>query len=155
MIRQIAPYIIEAAGELVKEGLRTYVDSKAPKPSERVEPLVTIIEPPEQDTGCPYCAVVRMLSYAHRSLLRAKQKPALTNIYTEIASNAVSEAVGVIHRLEPSVENGHMINKLHKLEVTLLRSLSISDLDRVASDLWELTDLCYDLAEAVPQTVRR
>jgi hypothetical protein len=151
VIRQIAPYIIEAAGELVKDTLRTYVDSKAPKGPLEPEPLVTIIEPTEQDSSCPYCTVIRMLCYAHRSLERAKEKPDLVNIYTEIATNAVGEAVGVMHRLEPSIENGRILTKLHKLEVTLLRPLTGSELDRVASDLWALTDLCYELAEAVQE----
>lgn len=150
MMKQIAPYLIRAAGEIAKDTLTTYLDSRAPKQStQRVEPLVTIIEPDQDDVSCPYCTITRRLTYAHRLIVEAKARPTMAELLSDAACTEISHAVAVAHRLEPGPPNGRIVSKLHKLEVTLLRALKNYEIDRVAADLWALTDLCIDMALVV------
>jgi hypothetical protein len=149
MAKEVPSYLVEAGQTIARGLMREWLDSRAAKRQSDPTPKVTVLEGAEADAGCPYCSLSSNITIAYRYLVRIRQRPALQEIYTELAGRHITSAIRMIHRMDGTPANGRIMEKLHSVEVTLMRPLRQDELERITADMWALTDLCLEMAEAV------
>lgn len=135
MIKQIAPYVLEAG----KTVLLDYLES-------RTRGKTIIVNDPVEDHSCPYCTIARYLTFAHRLLRECEHKPESSSLLLEAVSQEVNDAVRAAHRANPSMALGRVISHLHKIEVALLRAKNPTERTIIIDDIAITIDLCVDLA---------
>jgi len=152
MIREVAPQIVDAATEIIKDSIRTYLGHHS---SRRIQIDDVPTSRAGADDECPYCIINRHLCYAHRLLVEVKRRPDLTEIMCEAAGIEISEAVRIDHRIAPSADNERLAHNLRKIELIMLRALQHHEIDQIAAELWALSGVFLDLALVVQRQDRK
>lgn len=147
VMRQIAPTVAAMCGEAAKLVILRKLQGSAANVS-AVSPQRAGETPPDPH-GCPYCAISRHLSVAHRYLARGQSAGTFASTYQELARVEVSDAVMVSLSLPVDFDTRtlELARDLQGLEASLGQPLLPHDFKQVADHAWTITDLAMDLAE--------
>ncbi len=145
--------VAELAGELVKAFVSNQVRQRILGPKAiRVSPEARPTpgeSPPEDDVGCPYCAIARELAAAHRYMKRADVSPNFGTTYQELARRHIVGAAQTLTGL-PNLTKAKSAGLLHLL-ANLEEDLNIphrkGQYSGIAAMIWEASDKALDLAE--------
>lgn len=118
----------------------------------RVSPAIRVSQgetPPEDDMGCPYCAVARQLAAAYRYIKRAERSPNFVDTYQELARRHIigaSQTLASLHNLTKPKAAG-LLHQLANLQDDLRQPTRPDLLSGMAAMIWEASDKALDLAE--------
>jgi len=146
MMKQITPILIDAAKQSSREMMRYWLENRAARRS--LEPIITIIQPTKKD-AYPYCRITSQVVTAYRYVTRISRRHDLQGLYIDLAGQCVGEAIRIIHGLPGTPENGKIMSRLHSTEVALMHFLDYKDVDPLARDLWQVSDMALNMAEAI------
>ncbi len=109
---------------------------------------VTLGEAPPSESGCPYCACVKLLATGHRYLLRASRKPQLAGTYQELTAISIKQVLLILE------DGGHgaprherLLEQATEMDILLSIPLSPSEMRTGAQRCSDMTELALDLAE--------
>lgn len=143
---EIAPYVVEAAGEVMKFAIREYITKKA----NTVEsPFVRVVEPEPTTTtgGCPYCAIGRHLAATYLYLNRLAVRPQLAGIYTELAHDQIDDAIAVLQTMPESLPNAELATTVRGYAEAVVAATDVEAATALAKRVWGTANIAMRLAE--------
>jgi len=159
MVNNLFPQgsIRAAVADLLGDVAKSFVSNQVRKSTlgstaVRVSPDIRVSRgetPPEDDMGCPYCAVARQLAAAHRYIKRAEKSPNFTDTYRELARRHIigaSQTLTTLHNLTKPKAAG-LLHQLANLQDDLRQPIRQDLLSGMAAMIWEASDRALDLAE--------
>lgn len=144
---QIAPYVVEAAGEMVKLLVKEWTARRAniiDAPAVRVLPPL----PPPEPAGCPYCNVATQLAAGHLYLWRAADRPELHSIYVELARTQIDDALDAAKDLPADLARGDLGAKVRELDTALAACTDANDCRSIARQMWVVSMVALHYAES-------
>lgn len=145
--------VADLAGDLVKSLVsNTLRKATLGTTAVKVSPAIRVSRgesPPEDDVGCPYCAVARQLAAAHRYIKRAEKSPNFTDTYRELARRHIigaSQTLASLSNLTKPKAAG-LLHQLANLQDDLRQNHQLDLLSGIAAMIWEASDRALDLAE--------
>lgn len=161
LLQRVVPLVADLAGSFAKSFVssqlrRTVIEGRVTHVPPDVAPAVNVDESPSDTTGCPYCAGARHLAAAYRYLTRAQERPALTDIYQELALREVYLSHQALDILRLSVNRNTEVLKarITTLGIALSPSGPSPDFADCARHAWQASSLALDLAESFDQRLR-
>lgn len=148
-VTAVMPYVMQVAGEPLKEAIA----NKFAEGSRLDLPpaLPDAVAPDPETASCPFCAITKHLAIMFRYLSRAALPGTPDHIYQELAIREIGEALTVWQNLEPndlSEKAMGLGKKLATLDVRLARTLTKAQMKPVADEVWRVSSIAMELAEA-------
>ena len=144
MSPQINPYIIEAAGEVLRFAVKEWTKGRNTIDA----PSVRVLPPsPPQSEGCPYCDIATGLAAAHLYLWRAADRPELIRVYIELARTRVDDALGAAKDLPADLSRGEIASRVRELADALVICPDASACRDVARKMWATSMIALRYAE--------
>lgn len=147
MSPQIAPYVLEAAGEAFRIVVKEWAARRANTVEAQAVRVLPPLPPPEPD-GCPYCNVATQLAASHLYLWRAAERPELHGIYVELAKTRVDDAMDVARDLPGDLSRGDLGAKVRDLDAALVTCADADTCRTIARQMWVVSMVALRYAES-------
>jgi len=143
---QINPYILEAAGEVLRFAVKEWTKNRA-NTIDALGVRVLPPTPPSEATGCPYCEIATSMAAAHLYLWRATDRPELIRVYVELARTRIDDAMELAKDLPLDLSRGQIASRVRELADALVVCPDAAACRDVARNMWATSMLALRYAE--------